>query len=67
MSHWRKSYPPTSQFNSFAGWMIGASMLVGALVFIARHVHVWRAVWIVGQAHHFATRAVNGIAGSLTK
>jgi hypothetical protein len=35
MSHWRKSYPPTSQFNSFAGWMIGASMLVGALVFIA--------------------------------
>src|SRR6266853_4787849 len=35
LSHWRKSYPPTSQFNSFAGWMIGASMLVGALVFIA--------------------------------
>jgi hypothetical protein len=26
--------------HSFAGWMIGASMLVGALVFIARHVHV---------------------------
>jgi hypothetical protein len=40
MAHWRKSYPPTSQFNHFAGWMIGASMLVGALVFIARHVHV---------------------------
>jgi hypothetical protein len=40
MAHWRKSYPPTSQFHSFAGWMIGASVLVGALVFIARHVHV---------------------------
>jgi hypothetical protein len=34
------SYPAPSQFNSFAGWMIGASMLAGALVFIARHVHV---------------------------
>jgi hypothetical protein len=40
MVHWRKSYPAPSQFNSFAGWMIGASMLAGALVFIARHVHV---------------------------
>jgi hypothetical protein len=40
MVHWRKSIQHRSQFNSFAGWMIGASMLVGALVFIARHVHV---------------------------
>ena len=40
MAHWRKSYSRTSQFNSLAGWMIGASMLAGALVFIARHVHV---------------------------
>jgi hypothetical protein len=40
MAHWRKSYPPTSPFNSFAGWAIGASVLLGALVFIARHVYV---------------------------
>jgi hypothetical protein len=40
MAHWRKSYPPTSQFNSIASWAIGASMLAGALVFIARHVYV---------------------------
>jgi hypothetical protein len=36
MAHWRKSYPPTSHFHSFAGWMIGASVLVGTLMFIAR-------------------------------
>jgi hypothetical protein len=40
MPHWRKSYPPTSLFNSVAAWMIGASLLVGALVFIARHMYV---------------------------
>src|SRR6202171_5516320 len=40
MPHWRKSYQPTSQFNSIALWATGASMLVGALVFIARHVYL---------------------------
>jgi len=41
MAHWRKSYPSQqSQFNSIAGWAIGASMLVGALVFIARHTYI---------------------------
>jgi hypothetical protein len=40
VAHWRKSYQPTAQLNSFAGWMIGASMIVGALVFIARHVYI---------------------------
>jgi hypothetical protein len=40
MAHWRKSNPPTSQFHSFAGWMIGASVLVETLVFIARHVYI---------------------------
>jgi hypothetical protein len=29
MAHWPKSYPPTSPFNSFAGWAIGASVLLG--------------------------------------
>jgi hypothetical protein len=48
MAHWRKSYPPTSH-SSFAGWMICASMLVGALVFIARHVHVWGSGLEVGR------------------
>jgi hypothetical protein len=37
MAHWRKAYQPTSQFNSIAGWAIGGTMLVGALVFIALH------------------------------
>jgi hypothetical protein len=40
MPHWRKSYPQTSQFNSLAIWVVGASMLAGALVFIARHVYI---------------------------
>jgi hypothetical protein len=38
--HWRKPYRSTSQFNSLAGWVIGASMVLGALFFIARHVYV---------------------------
>jgi hypothetical protein len=40
MPHWRKSYPQTSQFNSLAIWVVGASMLAGALVLIARHVYI---------------------------
>src|SRR5713226_4981935 len=32
MAYWRKSYSRTSQFNSFAGWMIGASMLGNPIV-----------------------------------
>ena len=40
MAHWRKPYPPTSQFNSFAIWAVGASMLAGALMFIARHIYI---------------------------
>ena len=40
MTHWRKSYPRTTQFNSLAAWAVGASMLAAALVFIARHVYV---------------------------
>lgn len=40
MAHWRKAYQPTSQFNSLAGWAIGTSMLVGVLVFIAKHVYI---------------------------
>jgi hypothetical protein len=44
MSHWRKSHPQTSRFNSLAGWAIGASMLAGALVvFIETRVRL-RAV-----------------------
>jgi hypothetical protein len=66
VAHWRKSYPLPSQFSSFAGWMIGASMVVGTLVFIARHVHPQR-FGRVGQAHHLASRAANGIASGLTK
>jgi hypothetical protein len=27
--HWRKPYRSTSQFNSLAGWVIGASMVLG--------------------------------------
>ena len=36
MAHWQKSYPSQqSQFNSIAGWAIGATVVVAALVFIA--------------------------------
>jgi hypothetical protein len=38
--HWRKPYRSTTEINSLAAWTVGASMLVGALVFIARHVYV---------------------------
>jgi hypothetical protein len=40
MAHWRKSYRRTSQFNSLAFWAVGASMLAGALVFIATHIYI---------------------------
>ncbi len=47
MVHWRKSYPAPSQFNSFAGWMIGASMLVsgGARVYRPARARM-RVPWI---------------------
>jgi hypothetical protein len=39
MPHWRKSYQPTSQFDSIAVWAIGATMLAGAIVFVAAHLY----------------------------
>jgi hypothetical protein len=40
MMHLRKTYPRTTQFNSFAGWVIGASVAIGAIVFLSRHVYI---------------------------
>jgi hypothetical protein len=40
MTHWRKIHQPASQFNSVAGWAIGASMLLATLGLIARHVYI---------------------------
>jgi hypothetical protein len=38
--HWRKPYRSTAQLNSLAGWLVGATMMLGALVFIARHLYI---------------------------
>src|SRR3977135_1688763 len=42
-------------------------MLVGALASIARPLHVWTVVWIVGQAHPLAPQAANGAESGLLK
>jgi hypothetical protein len=39
MTHWRKSYQPTSRFDSIAVWAIAATMFVGAIVFVATHLY----------------------------
>ena len=39
--HWRKAYrPPSFQFNSVAGWLIGGSVVLAALVLLSRHVYI---------------------------
>jgi hypothetical protein len=40
MAHWRKVNQSTAQFNSVAGFVVGAAVVLGALAFILRHVHV---------------------------
>jgi hypothetical protein len=40
MAHWRKSHQPASQFDALASWAVGASVLFGVLVLVARHVHI---------------------------
>jgi len=40
MPHWRKSYQPTSQFNSFAGRLVVGSVVLATLVLLSLHVYV---------------------------
>jgi hypothetical protein len=40
MAHWRKGHESAAQFNSVAGFVVGAAVVLGALAFILRHVHV---------------------------
>jgi hypothetical protein len=43
MAHWRKAHQSASQFNSSAGLVVvGTAAFLGALVFIARHVFIFR-------------------------
>ena len=40
MAHWRKTHPQTTQTNLIWIWAVRTSMLIAALVLIARHAFI---------------------------
>jgi hypothetical protein len=40
MAHWRKAHQAASHINAIAGRVVGTAVLLGALAFLARHIHV---------------------------